>query len=100
MTIRRRSAIPTTTMISTTTTRMTRTRTRTRSGRVRGSRRVAVSGDAMDLPRNAFKHALAEGRQQIGLWCSLSHHYGLEAVAGSGFDWLLLDTEHSPNDLE
>jgi 4-hydroxy-2-oxoheptanedioate aldolase len=54
----------------------------------------------MDLPRNAFKHALAEGRQQIGLWCSLSHHYSLEAVAGSGFDWLLLDTEHSPNDLE
>ena len=54
----------------------------------------------MDLPRNAFKHALAEGRQQIGLWCSLSHHYALEAVAGAGFDWLLLDTEHSPNDLE
>jgi 4-hydroxy-2-oxoheptanedioate aldolase len=54
----------------------------------------------MDLPRNAFKHALAAGRQQIGLWCSLSHHYSLEVVAGSGFDWLLLDTEHSPNDLE
>ena len=54
----------------------------------------------MELPRNAFKHALAEGRQQIGLWCSLSHHYALEAVAGAGFDWLLLDTEHSPNDLE
>ena len=54
----------------------------------------------MDLPRNAFKHALAAGRQQIGLWCSLSHHYALEAVAGAGFDWLLLDTEHSPNDLE
>jgi len=54
----------------------------------------------MDLPRNAFKHALAAGRQQIGLWCSLSHHYSLEVVAGSGFDWLLIDTEHSPNDLE
>ena len=54
----------------------------------------------MELPRNAFKHALAAGRQQIGLWCSLSHHYALEAVAGAGFDWLLIDTEHSPNDLE
>ena len=54
----------------------------------------------MDLPRNTFKHALAAGRQQIGLWCSLSHHYAVEAVAGAGFDWLLLDTEHSPNDLE
>ena len=54
----------------------------------------------MDLPRNTFKRALAAGQQQIGLWCSLSHHYALEAVAGAGFDWLLLDTEHSPNDLE
>ena len=54
----------------------------------------------MDLPRNTFKRALAAGRQQIGLWCSLSHHYAVEAVAGAGFDWLLLDTEHSPNDLE
>jgi 4-hydroxy-2-oxoheptanedioate aldolase len=24
----------------------------------------------------------------------------VEVIAGSGFDWLLLDTEHSPNDLE
>jgi len=54
----------------------------------------------VDLPRNTFKEALAAGRQQIGLWCSLSHHYALEVVAGAGFDWLLIDTEHSPNDLE
>jgi 4-hydroxy-2-oxoheptanedioate aldolase len=52
------------------------------------------------LPTNHFKKALLEGKQQIGLWCSLSHHYAVEVVAGSGFDWLLLDTEHSPNDLE
>lgn len=54
----------------------------------------------MDLPRNHFKHALQQGRHQLGLWCSLSHHYALEAVAGAAFDWLLLDMEHSPNDLE
>ena len=54
----------------------------------------------MDLPRNAFKHAIAAGQLQIGLWCSLSSHYATELVAGSGFDWILLDTEHSPNDLE
>ncbi|MFO1329452.1 MAG: aldolase/citrate lyase family protein [Rubrivivax sp.] len=54
----------------------------------------------MELPRNRFKQALREGRQQLGLWCSLSHHYALEAVAGAAFDWLLLDMEHSPNDLE
>jgi 4-hydroxy-2-oxoheptanedioate aldolase len=54
----------------------------------------------MELPVNHFKRALRAGKQQIGLWCSLSSHYSLEVVAGAGFDWLLLDTEHSPNDLE
>ena len=52
----------------------------------------------MELPRNDFKRAIAEGRRQIGLWCSLASHVSIEIVAGSGFDWLLLDTEHSPND--
>jgi 4-hydroxy-2-oxoheptanedioate aldolase len=52
----------------------------------------------MDLPQNQFKRALREGRQQIGLWCSLPGAYVAEAVAGSGFDWLLFDTEHSPGD--
>jgi 4-hydroxy-2-oxoheptanedioate aldolase len=52
----------------------------------------------MDHPVNAFKHAIAAGRQQIGLWCSLPGSYTAEAVAGSGFDWLLFDTEHSPGD--
>ena len=54
----------------------------------------------MDLPRNAFKHALRAGRAQIGLWSSLASNYSVEVIAGAGFDWLLLDTEHSPNDLE
>ncbi|HZR67557.1 MAG TPA: HpcH/HpaI aldolase/citrate lyase family protein [Burkholderiales bacterium] len=54
----------------------------------------------MELPINTFKRALKAGKPQIGLWCSLSSHYAIELVAGSGFDWLLLDTEHSPNDLE
>ncbi len=52
----------------------------------------------MKLPQNRFKRALREGRQQIGLWCSLPGSYVAEAVAGSGFDWLLFDTEHSPTD--
>jgi len=54
----------------------------------------------VDLPRNAFKHALRAGKAQIGLWSSLSSNYSVEVIAGAGFDWLLLDTEHSPNDLE
>jgi len=54
----------------------------------------------MDIPANPFKRALRANKLQIGLWCSLSSHYATELVAGSGFDWILLDTEHSPNDLE
>jgi 4-hydroxy-2-oxoheptanedioate aldolase len=53
----------------------------------------------MDLPANHFKRAIKSGRQQIGLWCSLASNVSAEMLAGSGFDWLLLDTEHSPNDL-
>ena len=52
----------------------------------------------MQLPANIFKRRLLEGRQQIGLWCSLPGAYSAELVAGAGFDWLLLDTEHSPSD--
>lgn len=48
---------------------------------------------------NPLKAALAEGRPQIGLWCSLASALTTEVVAGSGADWLLIDGEHSPNDL-
>jgi 4-hydroxy-2-oxoheptanedioate aldolase len=48
---------------------------------------------------NTFKHALASGQAQIGLWCTLASPYAAELVAGSGFDWLLLDTEHTPADV-
>lgn len=54
----------------------------------------------MELPVNLFKRAITAGQRQIGLWCTLSSPYAAEAVAGSGFDWLLLDTEHSPNELD
>ena len=54
----------------------------------------------MELPKNAFKRALKEGRNQIGLWSSLSSNYTVEVIAGAGYDWILLDQEHSPNDLE
>ena len=52
----------------------------------------------MQLPENGFKRAIMAGRQQIGLWCSLPGGFAAELLAGSGFDWLLLDTEHSPGD--
>lgn len=53
----------------------------------------------MDLPINTFKRAIKAGRQQIGLWSSLASNVSVEVLAGSGFDWLLLDTEHSANTL-
>ena len=53
----------------------------------------------MDLPVNKFKRALKEGKPQIGIWSSLSSHIVAEILAHAGFDWVLLDTEHSPNEL-
>jgi 4-hydroxy-2-oxoheptanedioate aldolase len=50
-------------------------------------------------PVNMFKAALRAGKQQIGLWSTLSTAFGAEVVAGAGFDWLCLDTEHSPGDV-
>ena len=52
----------------------------------------------MELPVNRFKQAILRGTRQIGLWSTLSTGYAAEVVAGAGFDWLLLDTEHSPGD--
>jgi 4-hydroxy-2-oxoheptanedioate aldolase len=54
----------------------------------------------LSLPKNAFKAALLAGRPQVGLWVSLGDAYAAELAAGSGFDWLMLDTEHSPGGLD
>ena len=53
----------------------------------------------MELPVNNFKQALRAGTPQIGIWSSLSSHIVVEVLAHAGFDWVLLDTEHSPNEL-
>jgi 4-hydroxy-2-oxoheptanedioate aldolase len=52
----------------------------------------------MDLPVNRFKRALREGRQQIGLWCTLPGGTVAEVLAGAGYDWIVFDTEHTPGD--
>ena len=50
--------------------------------------------------RNKPLQGGAERRQkQIGLWLAMADSYSAEICAGSGFDWLLLDGEHSPLDL-
>ena len=49
---------------------------------------------------NSFKAALKAGRPQIGLWLGLSSSYSAELLAGAGFDWLLIDGEHAPNNVQ
>jgi len=54
---------------------------------------------ALDPPINRLKRALRGTEVQIGLWSCLASPVAAEVVAGSGFDWILLDTEHAPNDV-
>jgi 4-hydroxy-2-oxoheptanedioate aldolase len=53
----------------------------------------------MQTSVNRFKQALQQGRQQLGFFSTLGSSTLAELFAGCGFDWILLDTEHSPNDL-
>ena len=53
----------------------------------------------MEIPSNEFKKRLLAGEPQYGLWLGLSETISAEICAGAGFDWLLIDAEHGPNDL-
>jgi 4-hydroxy-2-oxoheptanedioate aldolase len=59
-----------------------------------------MKNDPGVLQPNALKAALRERRPQIGLWSSLCSNVCAEILAGSGFDWILIDTEHAPNDVQ
>ena len=52
------------------------------------------------MPKNQFKRALAAGETQIGLFLGLANAYAAEVAGTAGFDWLLIDGEHGPNDLQ
>jgi 4-hydroxy-2-oxoheptanedioate aldolase len=52
----------------------------------------------MKLASNPFTKALKAQDKQIGLWVSLANNFAAEVTAHSGFDWALVDMEHSPND--
>lgn len=52
-----------------------------------------------EFKRNRFKAGLREKKLQIGLWQSLCSNVAAEITSDSGFDWILLDTEHSPNEI-
>lgn len=53
----------------------------------------------MAVAINRFKQALKNGEIQIGFWQALANPITAEISAGAGFDWLLLDGEHGPNDI-
>ena len=53
----------------------------------------------MPAPKNTFKQAIKQGDVQVGCWLGLADPYIAEISAGAGFDWLLIDGEHAPNDL-
>jgi 4-hydroxy-2-oxoheptanedioate aldolase len=53
----------------------------------------------MPAPTNTFKKALADGETLFGCWLSLSDGFAAEIMGRAGFDWLLIDGEHAPNDL-
>jgi 4-hydroxy-2-oxoheptanedioate aldolase len=53
----------------------------------------------MRTPANAFKRAISQPGTQLGLWLGLADPYVAELCGTAGFDWLLIDGEHGPNDL-
>jgi 4-hydroxy-2-oxoheptanedioate aldolase len=53
----------------------------------------------MPAPVNEFKAALSRGERQIGCWLGMANAYAAEIMGTAGFDWLLIDGEHAPNDL-
>jgi 4-hydroxy-2-oxoheptanedioate aldolase len=50
----------------------------------------------MENPKNLFKAAIHAGRPQIGIWNTVGGPVIVEQLALAGFDWVLIDTEHSP----
>ncbi|KIC13964.1 aldolase/citrate lyase family protein [Leisingera sp. ANG-Vp] len=53
----------------------------------------------MPAPKNPFKQALSQGKRQIGCWMSFADGQIAEIMGTSGFDWLVIDGEHAPNDI-
>lgn len=53
----------------------------------------------MPAPINPFKKALSEGKMQFGCWLGLADAFSAELMGQAGFDWLVIDGEHAPNDL-
>jgi 4-hydroxy-2-oxoheptanedioate aldolase len=53
----------------------------------------------MQFASNPFKEAISQNRAQIGIWNSLCSIIAADILGTAGFDWVLIDMEHSPNDM-
>lgn len=53
----------------------------------------------MELFKNTFKQNLQQGKLQLGMWLGLANSYTAELLACTGYDFLLIDGEHAPNDV-
>ncbi|MCW5621695.1 MAG: 4-hydroxy-2-oxo-heptane-1,7-dioate aldolase [Burkholderiales bacterium] len=53
----------------------------------------------MEFPVNQLKRNLRAGQVQVGCWVSLGGNASAEICASAGFDWILIDMEHAPNDI-
>ena len=53
----------------------------------------------MEIEKNLFKRAIKDNKKQIGLWTGLANHMSMEILKDSGFDWILIDMEHYPNEV-
>lgn len=56
----------------------------------------------MSLPmtKNIFKQAIQADKKQLGAFMALADSTAAELMATTGFDWLLIDSEHGPNDIK
>jgi 4-hydroxy-2-oxoheptanedioate aldolase len=53
----------------------------------------------MPAPENRLKARLRNGEATTGLWLSMANSYTAELAGNIGFDWVMIDGEHSPNDV-
>lgn len=53
----------------------------------------------MRLPLNRFKQTLQSGDLQIGLWTQLASPMAVEVLADAGYDFVVVDAEHAPNEV-
>jgi len=60
---------------------------------------VTSSETELRAPENSFRAALKRGEVLTGFWQGLTSAETAEISGKAGFDWLLFDGEHAPNDM-